>query len=417
MYHITALLLSAVALVAFFPFHALALDVRPAQYEYLGTYDTNRLNQILTSELAEFSDFKVSYPAARYPVALYRVSYASVIPERHTQPTMASGLIAVPQTGGHTFPLVSYQHGSVFSKTAVPSHPDESMETRLMIAQFAGQGYLVIGADYFGKGISPETDSYLVKASTQQACLDMLIAARAVCADLKIEVGPLFLSGWSQGGWATMVFLHKLESLGIPVTAAAAASAPVDLFATINRWLHAPASNDAVYIPALISLQIHAYEAYYGLPGFAHAAIKPEYRQITHDLYLNKLTWEQAAAKLPTRLSDLFQTNFSAASSIGQNSYCSILQDSQAYRWRSTTPLHTYYGAADEVVPIYIATMPVAYQQIMGGATVTAVAAGSQANHRGTFVYAVADQKKWFDQLLRQYPDPAVPTPKERPHQ
>jgi len=39
-----------------------------------------------------------------------------------------------------------------------------------MIAEFAGQGYAVIGADYFGKGLSPEADSYLVKASTQQAC-------------------------------------------------------------------------------------------------------------------------------------------------------------------------------------------------------------------------------------------------------
>ncbi|HZL68143.1 MAG TPA: hypothetical protein VFC29_12530, partial [Candidatus Limnocylindrales bacterium] len=77
-----------------------------------------------------------------------------------------------------------------------------------------------------------------------------------------------------------------------------------------------------------------------------------------------------------------------------------IVQDSQDYRWRSVTPLHTYYGDIDEVVPSYIATLPVQYQEIMGGATVTAIDAGNLANHRGTFVYGVADQKKWFDQLI-----------------
>jgi pimeloyl-ACP methyl ester carboxylesterase len=296
--------------------------------------------------------------------------------------------------------VVSYQHGTVFSKTEVPSHPDESMETRLEIAQFAGQGYIVIAADYFGKGLSPETDSYTVKATTQQACLDMLLAAQAIVPELGVQMGPLFLSGWSQGGWGTMVFLNKLESLGIPVKAVAVASAPVDLYATVNRWVHAPAAIDAVYLPAVQLLQLYAYEEYYGMPGLAQSTIKPEYQETAQALYLNQITYEEAAPQLPTRIDDLLQDDFMAASSIGNDRYYRILQDNNAYRWRMSTPVHTYYGDIDEVVPEAIATLPVGYEQIMGGATVTAVASGSEGDHRGNFVFALADQKKWFDALL-----------------
>jgi pimeloyl-ACP methyl ester carboxylesterase len=276
------------------------------------------------------------------------------------------------------------------------------METRLMLAQFAGQGYALLAADYFGKGESPEKDSYLVKLSAQQACLDMLLAAQAVSAELKIHWGPLFLSGWSQGGWATMVFLNKLESVGLSVRAAATASAPEDLFAIINRWIHAHQDTDATFLPALLALQLNAYEEYYGLPGLARSLIKTQYQSAARNLYLNQITWEQASSQLPKQLSELLDEDCIAASSIGNTRYWEIVQNNQAYRWRSKTPLRSYYGDADEVIPPYIATLPVGYQKIIGGAETVSVEVTGKANHRGTFVYAVADEKKWFDELIRQ---------------
>jgi pimeloyl-ACP methyl ester carboxylesterase len=399
---LTSILLCA----AFFPSAAPAADEWTAvasgvQYQYLGAYDIARLNKIMTTERTEFSDFKADYPPARYPVKLYRIVYSSVIPERNNRPTVASGLLAVPETGNAAMPVVSYQHGTVFTKTAVPSHPEESMETRLTIARFAGQGYLVLAADYFGKGLSAEPDSYLVKAATQQACLDFLFAARAVSAELNITMGPLFLSGWSQGGWSTMVFLNKLESLNIPVKAAAVASAPVDLFAIINRWIHAPEAIDAVYLPGLIALQANAYEEYHQIPGLAAAVIKPEYQPAARDLYLNRIGWEEFRAKTPAKIGDFVRSDFVQSSSVGDHPYSQLLQAGQAYRWRGVTPIHSYYGGIDEVVPEYIAALPAGYQAIMGGAKATAVAAGPQADHRGTFVYGLLHQKDWFDTFLK----------------
>ena len=372
------------------------------KYQYLGTYDIERLNKITTTELAEFAPFKQEFPKAVYTVKLYRVQYQSVIPEQNNRPTTASGLIAIPETGIKTMPVVSYQHGTVFGKNEVPSYPEESYETRLMIAQFAGQGYIVIAADYFGKGISTEANSYLVKESTEQACVDMLNAANDIIPALGIKPGTLFLSGWSQGSWNTLVFLKKLEGFGVQVKAAAIESAPTDLYAILNRWIHNPKPVDAVYLPSLLALMANAYEFYYEVPGMTTSIIRPEYYQASKDLFQNKISFEEFYKKTPAKLTDLITTEFADVSSVGTNHYWKFLQrEVQAFRWRSVTPLYTYYGEIDEVVPEYIATIPVGYQQIMGGATVTSFNAGSEANHRGTFIYGAAHQKKWFDSLLK----------------
>jgi pimeloyl-ACP methyl ester carboxylesterase len=372
--------------------------------ESLGSYSLERLNQVQSKEVKEFCDYPISYPSARYAVKLYRLTYTSVIPEENNRPTMASGLLAVPempQDKTRKFPVISYQHGTVFSKTAVPSRPDESAETRLNLLQFAGQGYIVIAADYFGKGSSSEPDSYLTKASTQQSCLDMLKAAQKISVTLHLPWGPLFLSGWSQGGWATMVFLNRLESENIPVTAAAPICAPEDLYAIINHWIHAPSENDSLFIPELLALQLHAYEDYYGLTGLSDAAIKPEYRAAARDLYEDKLAWPGLLQKFPRHLSEMLQSDFVAESSLGKSRYWELLQQNQAYRWRSKTTLHCYYGEMDEVVPPAIAELPISYQKVMNGSETMGVEVmGSKASHRGTFLQALADEKKWFDSFL-----------------
>ncbi|MFX8453532.1 hypothetical protein ABTL48_21285, partial [Acinetobacter baumannii] len=81
---------------------------------------TEKLDRILTTDTSAFAGLQVTYSPARNAVKLYRVRYPSVIPERGNKPTMASGLVAVPDTGGGSFPMVSYQHGTVYGKQQVP---------------------------------------------------------------------------------------------------------------------------------------------------------------------------------------------------------------------------------------------------------------------------------------------------------
>ena len=367
------------------------------RYTHLGDYSVERLNTILSTEVATFSSFKIQYPQAANGVSLYKVQYATVIPEQGNKPTLASGLVAVPKTAQKKLPVVSYQHGTVFTRTAVPSRPEESDETRIVTARLAGNGYVVIAADYIGKGDSAEPDSYMVREATVQACVDMLFAARAVLADLGIAEDGLFLSGWSQGSWSTQQFRHRLESLNVPVKAAATAATPNDLYLLLTRWINNPTALDATWLAGSVILFTHSYAHYYDMPGLPQTVIKPEYEAACRDFYEIKIGWEQLQPQIPGKIADLLQKDAVAKSTPGMDAFFSRLRENQAFMWRSVTPCRYYYGKVDEVMPPYVATLAVGYTEAVGGAKAEAVYAGDVADHRGAFLYGVKDQKEFFD--------------------
>jgi len=371
-------------------------------YQFIGTYDVATLNKIVTTELNEFKTTKtdVAMPLAKNAVKLYRVKYRTVIPEKNNRAVEATGLIVLPDKVAAVYPVVSYQHGTVFTKTEVPSFPEQSSETRLMLAQFAGHGYILVAPDYIGKGTSTEPDSYMVKESTIQASYDMLLAARSVLASMKIKTGDLFLSGWSQGAWSTMVFRNRLEQVGVPIKAAATASTPNDTYLLISKWLNNRTALDTDWIVGTVALLINSYEQYYSLPGLSKAAIKPQYWQTARDFYENKIAWAEVAKVFPKSSKEFLQDSFAEESSLMANRFYRQLFENQGYQWRYKTPSRLYYGKADEVVPVYVATLPVAYQQTVGGVPATAVYAGDIADHRGTFIFGMLDQKQWFDSLM-----------------
>lgn len=369
-----------------------------AQYELIGRYDVERLNQVLTTELAAFTEFPMTYPPARYPVKLYRVTYPSVIPEKGNRPTTATGLVAIPEPGKKEMPMVSYQHGTVYGKQEVPSFPDESMETRLMLAQFAGQGYVVIGADYFGMGLSTEKDGYIVKASQAQAALDMYFAALATLKQEQIKVTDWFITGWSQGGFVTMAFLEKLEQVGVPVRAASTASAPTDALVVFSALLNFPRAIDGKWDPIVAILSAFSFEEYYGIPGLAAGVFNPDQYENARKIYLKQVSSKDI--QIPEDFHKLIRPEYFDPQYFAASAYGRLLKETTAYRWVIKTPVRNYYGEVDEVVTVGLGRLPMNFQQSIGNNKVEAISAGPKATHRGTFVYAVAEQKKWFDALL-----------------
>ncbi|MBL8582705.1 MAG: alpha/beta hydrolase, partial [Rhizobiaceae bacterium] len=78
-------------------------DIR---YEFIARWEIDRLNQILSTDFPKFAGIDVTYPPARNAVDLYRVTYGSVVPEQSNRPIVASGLVAVPDTGATAFPML-----------------------------------------------------------------------------------------------------------------------------------------------------------------------------------------------------------------------------------------------------------------------------------------------------------------------
>lgn len=367
--------------------------------ELVGRYDVPRLNRILTQETPAFTGLPVAYTPARHPVKLYRITYPSVIPERGNRPTVASGLIAIPETVDKALPMVSYQHGTVLSKRSVPSFPDESPETQLMIAQFAGQGYVVIGADYFGMGISTEKEGYVVMGSHQQACIDLYFASLGVLEKEGIRLQELFVTGWSQGGMVTMAFLEMLESAGIPVRAAATASAQCDALVMLNGFLSFPRKIDAPWVSTMFILSAFSLEEYHGIPGLARALFTPEQYEIARKIYLKQPFEEK---DFPGDLRKLIRSEYFDPQYLAESAYGRLVGTIHPYRWVVRTPVRMYYGEVDECLSVGLARLPMVYQQSIGNSRVEAVSAGAEVNHRGTFGHAAAEWKSWFDLLRKE---------------
>jgi pimeloyl-ACP methyl ester carboxylesterase len=363
------------------------------QYELIGRWDTDRLNRILTTDTPAFAGIPVAYTPARNAVRLYRVTYPSVIPERGNKPTTATGLLAVPDTAQTTFPMVSYQHGTVYEKQQVPSFPEQSPETQLMLAQFAGQGYVLIGADYFGLGLSAESEGYMVKGSHQQATYDMVTASRAVLDDLKLTTNKLFLAGWSQGGFVTLAMLEKLEAAGMPVASAVTASAPADVFVALNGFLSFPRKIDASWVTTLFILSSFSYENYYGVPGLARSLLRDEYYEISRKAYARE---PFDPAGVPTDLHKLIRPDYFDPLFFADSAYGRLVAAAQAYRWVIKTPVRTFYGETDEAIRTELGQLPMMYQRAIGNDRVEAVSTGA-TTHRGTFAKAVPQWKSWFD--------------------
>lgn len=375
-----------------------ATEVAPGlRYELIATWDVARLNKIIDTDTPAFTGVTADYTPATNAVRLYRVTYPSVVPEQHNRPIVATGLVAVPDGAAGTLPLVSYQHGTVYGKEEVPSFPEQSPETQLAIALFAGQGYALIGADYFGMGDTTEPEGYAVKASHQQATYDMLEAGKVVLADLGVETGPLFLCGWSQGGYVTMAFLETLETVGVPVTAAATASAPMDIFLALNGFLNFPRPIDAAWVNSLFILSAFAYESYYSVPGLAHSVINDAYYDMAKAAYDRTPV---DATKIPTNLHELVRAEYFDPRFFAASAYGRLLAANQVFRWVIETPVRNYYGETDEAISVGLGRLAMTYQQAMGAGNdkVEAISTGP-TSHRGTFGKAAAEWKRWFDTL------------------
>jgi pimeloyl-ACP methyl ester carboxylesterase len=388
------------------PFTPVAAGVR---YRKIGSYDKARLAAILDTGLEAFmggstmkaGDFKASYAAPRTGVTLYEVQFDTVIPEWENQPTLGSGLLAVPDDGATSHPLVSYQHGTVFGRDEVPSRPDNSYETQLALAAFASQGYVVIGADYFGLGPSQAPNCFIVPQGTVQAMLDHYRASQAVLAALGQSTPQFFVWGWSQGGWSTMQFLRRLETLGIPVTAAATVSAPVDLAAAFRRPIANPRPQDAAWIKGCISNMLWSQEEYARLPGLAASAIKPEHLAASRKFFDGKLSWADYDASAAGGVTALLRPEFIAGAETGRGRFWELLETAGAYRWRIKTPLRAYGGDADEAIPPEVSRMVADFSRLLGSRQVEFFSAGERADHRASYISATLQVKPWFDSFVK----------------
>jgi len=169
--------------------------------------------------------------SVRYGVHAYRLTYRTVDP--YGRPTTATGLLTLPDGGGHRLAIVSDTHGTMSDRAYAPSVSEDARAPSYL---FASTGRAVAAPDYLGLGEGPGPHPYMDARSAVTAAADLLRAARTAARPLGRTIdGDLYASGFSQGGPAAMALGRAVQAGDVPgfrLKALAPVSGPYDLLGT-----------------------------------------------------------------------------------------------------------------------------------------------------------------------------------------
>src|SRR4029078_9011448 len=111
----------------------------------------------------------------------------------------------------------SFQHGTIAAHSQAPSVLPLNSSELILYAALASPGFITDAPDFIGFGSSSNVmHPYYVQDLTASAVIDMLKAAKELAREKGITFNSkLFLSGYSQGGYATMATHKAIEKNGL----------------------------------------------------------------------------------------------------------------------------------------------------------------------------------------------------------
>ncbi len=304
------------------------------------SYDRDEMKKIL-------EDMGIESPIV-FGIEVFKLIYKTV--DKYGNLINASGLLAVPLGTDSPLPLVSDQHGTIFTDKEAPSNNPLNASVILMSAI---NGFVLAMPDYIGFGASKDkVHPYLIDEPSANAVIDMIKAVRKACRTNGIPLsGKLFLSGYSEGGYVTMAALKKIEEEHpeIEVTAAAPMAGPYDLKRTADFTLIKSFLN---YSP-FIAYVVYAYDEYYGWNRLDEIINEPFASKLPY-LFDGNTPGDEILTQLTNVTAELFRPDF-IASYFGNGEYAlkEALIKNSVSNWAPKTPMKLIHCKDDPIVPYF----------------------------------------------------------------
>ena len=332
----------------------------------------------------------------QYDVDYFKVVYETV--DAQGLRTIASGGLAIPIALSSPLPLVSYQHGTVTQRDDVPSKPNT--EGYIGVA-FATSGYAAVLPDYVGLGDSPGVHPYMHAHSHATATIDLLRAARTYCSANGIALNDkLFLTGYSQGGHATLAALREIEAAHaeeFPVTACSAGAGAYDLSGTTLQDLLQGQSEPNPYYAAFI---LNSYTDVYGFTSSLGNLLRQPWKVTIPPLFNGLTSGDTINGALPPAPLDALDPELVSILRSGQaHPLRSALQDNDLLAWTPKAQLRLYACSGDQDVPP--ANSKVAYDgfRASGATQVTLQDPGPGLSHGDCAIPTIVSTLQWFNTL------------------
>ncbi|MDQ3015525.1 MAG: T9SS type A sorting domain-containing protein [Bacteroidota bacterium] len=338
-----------------------------------------------------------------YDIDLYKIRYKTL--DINMQPDTASGLLVLPQVPSDTqLPIVVYGHGTTSGPTDVPSQLRGGFEVAMA---YAGKGFATAAPDYLGLGDSRGFHPYVHAASEASASLDMLFATYEFLElnDPDYDPNFLFLSGYSQGGHASMALHKEIEdfwSIIIPVTAATHMSGPYSLSGVMRDKI---LSDESYNSPAYIAYIFLGYNEVYNLYNDVSEVFKEPYATSIESFYNGNINLTMLNATLITQLNAggdtivkrMLQDSIVEALANDINHPLNIaLQENDTYNFAPTSPTKLYYCGGDITVSPANSLVAEAEMNALGAIDLEAVDLNSGLTHGACVFPAVLSSIDFF---------------------
>ena len=281
----------------------------------------------------------------------YRLTYTTKGPDGTN--ITASGAVLVPMQADGTpksgvLSALSIQHGTMFTETDAPSYFAPNTESTTVGVLGAALGYLVVYPDYIGYGASKAVPHpYEVRTLTASASYDMLKAVQEFVKEKNIDWtgNKLFLSGYSQGGGATMALQQKIESetpMAFTLKAVSCGAGAYDKLNFTKFLLSSPSSGNPTANSQYLWVMT-TYNRIYNLNRPISFFLKEPYAsrvQTQGALATIDVSFNQAAT-------DAFRNGIINGT---DTDFINALKDNDTYNFVPKTPTLLIYGTADEQV-------------------------------------------------------------------
>ena len=289
-------------------------------------------------------------------INVYYLEYQSTYLD--DEPIVLSGIVCVPDDASRKSLILSIQNGTLVEHSKAPSN-DLDNPAFLLMQAMASLGYVIVIQDYIGFGASEAyPHPYHVKPLFQSTVKDMLMATQemAETGDYPFQLsGELFLSGYSLGGWASLVSHYHLEN------------EPIDGLTLLGSVCGAGAYN-------LLDMQEFLFEqSYYKQPYYiallfsgygSVGAIQDDLSLFFNEPYASRipdlLDGEHSSSQINSQLSYNMQellTQRLFTEFDDHPDYAPLRQaltDNSQEAWINKAPIHLFHGDKDKDVPFFI---------------------------------------------------------------
>lgn len=298
-------------------------------------------------EIVQNSEYGNLNEYLQYDISLYTITYNTTYKGQNIK---ASGLVAFPDTD-QGMPILNFNHGTTSLHADAPT---EDLIQYSFFSNAASAGYIFVIPDYLGFGVSDNiVHPYYRSDITGQTIVDMIRAAKELAAIEGYNFnGDVFLSGYSEGGFATMSAHYNMEKnnySGLNLVASAPASGGYDITGMLDYFI----SKETYHVPYYIAYVAMGYKTSYDWSLPLSSIFNEPYASIIPEYFNGKYSGYEINSVLSDDMSELLTSNF--INNIYTDADLKIIVDAfeenSLDQWVPKNKMIMYHGTDDITVP------------------------------------------------------------------